>query len=177
MTRLTTVLAVVLLAILLAAPASGQATQNFTVSVMGGIGGSGDADVDSGYDNFGLQGLFSLKLTNNTRFGLRVGQTSLEADDESGLFDADLTWLTAVGEYEYPDVFFDGGLYLGLGAYDLQGDNLIGDESGIGLTLGSTGDFRFTPSLSVRVELSGHFVDFDYGQFFFMGHVGLAYHF
>ena len=60
------------------------------------------------------------------------------------------------GEYRFRQPSYDFGIYLGLGGYELAGDDFFEgevDDRGLGLALGFTGDFDLTRRLSVVVEL------------------------
>lgn len=173
--RLVALILVVASGISLATPSQAQTNYSFSAGLLGGIGGSLDGEPDTGIDNLGLQAIFSMQTDIHTRFGVRLGRQDLEADD-SGLFDRELTYLTLAGEYRFSANYYDSGIFLGLGGYDLESDFFEG-ESSLGLTAGATGDFRLTSRLSLLVEISGHYVDLDYAQFFVMGHVGLVVHF
>lgn len=157
------------------AASSAQSSANYSVGLMLGVGGSTDAEPDTEFGNVSFQAYFAMKTQPKTEFVARLGQLAL--DTEGSFFDADLTYLTLTGEYEFPGGGYESGLFLGLGIYNLNGDFGIDDESALGLTVGTTGDFRLTDRLSLMLELSGHYADLDYAQFFLMGHVGIAYHF
>lgn len=171
---LTSSLVLLLLVALAPLSASAQSPYNYSVALMGGLGGSSDAD-DSNLDNFGWQARFAMELELHTLFSVRAGQLALDTD--SALFDSDLSYLTVAGEYRFPAGFYESGLFLGLGAYDLTGDLLVEDETAIGLTLGTSGDFRVTDRVTVIVEFSGHYADLDYAQIFLMGHAGVSFRF
>jgi Outer membrane protein beta-barrel domain len=167
---------VLLLLVALAPPsASAQSLYNYSLALMGGFGGSTDAQPDTGLDNLGWQARFAMELELHTLFSVRVGQLALESDN--ALFDSDLRYITVSGEYRFPSGFYESGLFLGLGAYDLSVDFLVDDETGIGLTLGASGDFRITDRLTLVVEFSGHYADIDYSQIFLMGHAGVSFRF
>jgi hypothetical protein len=173
---LLTTLTFLALGLLLPASSSAQQHQyNFSIGLLGGIGGSPDADPDLGVDNFGLEAFFSMETSIRTRFVVRAGQMGLESD--GGVIDTDLNYLTLSGEYEFHESSYEAGLFIGLGLYELDPTRGIPDESSVGLTIGTTGDIRLTDRLSVIIQISGHYVDFDYAQFFVMGHAGLAFHF
>lgn len=171
-----TTLTLLALGLLLPAASSAQQHQfNYSVGLMGGVGGSPDAEPSIDLDNFGFEAFFSMETSIKTRFVVRVGQMGIESD--GAVIDADLNYLTLSGEYEFTESGYEGGLFMGLGYYELDPTRGIQDESAIGLTLGTTGDIRLTDRLSLLVQLSGHYADFDFAQFFLMGHVGVAYHF
>lgn len=166
----------------LAAPGDAAAQQEiytWSAGLLGSIGGSLDADPGDEIDNLGYQLNLSMVTTPGTHLVLRAGQLGLDSDDRfENLLDAELSYVTLGGEYRYPHSYYDSGVYLALGGYNLDGDAIFGedDESAIGLALGATGDFGITPWLSVVAEVSGHYVDFDAAQIFVMGNVGLAVH-
>lgn len=155
-----------------------QNPSTYTVGLAAGIGGSTDAEPDTEYDDFGFQLLFALETDVQTEFVVRLGQMDFDAkDDPAGQFDTELTYLTLAGEYKFAASFYESGLFLGLGLYDLSGDGVVEDDSGLGATVGATGNFRLTDRLSFILEFSGHYADVDYAQIFIMGHAGVAYHF
>jgi len=158
-----------------------QETYTFTVAALGGMGGSLDADVGDEIDNTGFQLDLGLVIEPSNHLVLRLGKMDL---DSSGQFEdltgADLTYATIGGEYRYRHSFYDSGLYLALGGYRLEGTGLTGkseEETAVGLALGVTGDFPIRNWLSIQVEVSGHYVDFDRANLYGMGHAGLAIHF
>lgn len=168
---------------LLLAPAAAQAqeTYTFTVGLLGGLGGSLDADVGDELDNTGFQLNLGMVFEPSDHLVLRIGRLGLDSADRfEDLTDADLTYLTLGGEYRYRHPYYDSGVYLALGGYRLEGTDLGGvdqDETGIGIALGVTGDFPITRWLSFQVELSGHYADLERANVFAMGHAGLAAHF
>ena len=171
-----------LIAALLLLPGAARAQElyTFTAGLMGGIGGSFDADPGDRLDNPGFQLNFSMVTEPHTLVGFRLGQLALDSEDRFGsLTDAELTYVTAAGEYRFPQTYSDSGLYLGLGGYRLEGNRGGKDErdTGIGLVLGVTGEFKIKQWLGVLVELSGHYADLDEAQFFGMAHGGIALHF
>ncbi len=168
-------LAAFLLLGLLPTASSAQQPSTYTAGLAVGIGGATDADPSTGYDDFGFQAFFAMEVQSYTQFVTRLGRLSLDSKDST--VDGDLTYLTVAGEYTFNAGSYESGLFLGLGYYDLSTNFLAGDDSALGLTLGTTGDFRLTDRLSLYIELSGHWADLDYAQFFVMGLAGVAYHF
>jgi hypothetical protein len=171
---------ILIAALLLPGAARAQELYTFTAGLMGGVGGSFDADPGDRLDNTGFQLSFSMVTEPRTHVGFRFGQLALDSEDRFGsLTDAELTYVTAAGEYRFPQTYSESGIYLGLGGYRLEGDRNGKDErdTGVGLVLGVTGEFKVTPWLGVLVELSGHYADLDEAQFFGMGHAGVALHF
>ena len=158
-------------------PASSAAQNqfNYSVGLLFGLGGSPDADPDTDFDNFGFEAYFSMETELRTKFVVRAGQLGLES--EGAFVDADLSYLTLSGEYDFSRGSYKSGLFLGVGAYDLSANRGVADESALGLTLGTTGDIRINDRLSVIVQFTGHYVDIDFAQFFVTGHAGLAFHF
>lgn len=167
--------------LLLPATAHAQEPYSVTVGLLGGIGGSDDAEPASGFDNRGLQLGLALLTEPGVLIGLRGGRLELGDDGEAfgPLLDAQLDYLTIAGEYRYRESFYESGLYLGLGAYRLEG--LLGqreeEETAPGFVLGVTGEFTIVRRLAVLVELSGHYVDLDAAQLFGMAHAGLELRF
>ena len=167
-------LSALLLLALSPAASSAQASSPYAAGLTVGLGGASGAEPSTDYGNFGFQAFFSMEVQTSTRFVVRLGQQGLESKDSS--VDADLGYLTLAGEYMFNAGLYKSGLFMGLGAYDLSGSG-VEDDSALGLSLGTTGDFRLTDRLNLRVELSGHYADLDYAHFFVMVHAGVAYHF
>jgi hypothetical protein len=172
----------ILLVALLLLPGAARAQEpyTFTVGLLGGIGGSLDADPGDQLDNTGYQFNLDMVTEPRTHVGLRLGSLSLDSDERFGtLTDADLTYVTVAGEYRFPESYYESGIYAGLGGYRLEGTRGGKDrsETAPGLAVGVTGEFKVTRWLAVLVELSGHYVDFDESQLFAMGHGGIAIHF
>ncbi len=158
-----------------------QDLYTYTLTVSGGVGGAFDVEPDTGLDNDSLQLSFSLVTASRTLFVARLGEVSFSGDDGFALFtDADLTYFTLGGEYRARRSYYDSGLYIGLGGYQLKGTTPSGeeeDDTAIGLVIGSTADFPINRWLSIQAELSGHITDLDEAQFFAMLHVGVSFHF
>jgi hypothetical protein len=170
---------------LLGLPSAARAQQDelytFTVSVLGGLGGSVDAEPGDSFSNTGLQLNLTMVTEPQTHVGFRFGQLALDDDEFFGsLTDADLTYVTLGGEYRFSEGFYDSGVYVGLGGYRLEGTSFSGEDeedTALGLTIGVTGEFPVNRWLAVLVELSGHYADLEEAQIFAMGHAGLAIHF
>lgn len=159
-----------------------QDLYTFSLGVMGGVGGSLDADPGDDLGNLGLQLNASFVTAPRTFLGIRVGQLALDESERFGtLADAGLTYATIAGEYRYSYSFYESGLYLGLGGYRLTGDDAFDGsdrtDTSFGLTLGLTGEFEMTRRLGLVAEIAGHWADFDEAQLFVTGHVGVAFHF
>ncbi len=167
----------------LAFPAAASAQDYYTMSlaVMGGIGGSQDAEPGDSFGNSAVQAEFSVLTQPQTRVGVRVGRLDLDDEDRFGsLAEARLEYVNIGGEYRYSQGYYDSGIYLALGGYRLSGDDLLGreqEETSLGLALGVTGDFLITQRLAFRVELSGHYADLEEAQLYGMAHAGLSLRF
>jgi hypothetical protein len=171
-----------LLAALLLLPGAARAQElyTFTAGLLGGIGGSLDADPGDDLGNTGFQLNLTMVTEPRTHVGFRLGQLSLDGEEQFGsLSEAELSYVTVAGEYRFPQGYYESGLYIGLGGYRLEGSRGSQEEqdTAIGLNLGVTGEFRVTQWLGVLIELSGHYADLDEAQFFAMGHGGIAIHF
>jgi hypothetical protein len=167
--------------LLLPGAACAQELYNYSVGVLGGIGGSIDVEPGDDLSNTGLQLNLSMVTDPRTHVVARLGQLGLDADESFGsLTDADLTYLTIGGEYRFDETWYDSGIYLALGGYRLEGTEFFGggfEDTSIGLAIGVTGEFKVNRWLGVLLELSGHYVDFEEAQVFGMGHGGLTVHF
>lgn len=168
----------------LAAPACGHAqteAYNFSVGLLGGLGGSLDASPGDSLDNTGYQVDLAMVTQPATHLVLRLGRLGLDSDPQFGnLTNADLSYATIGGEYRYRESFYDSGVYVALGGYRLRGDDASGrstTDTAVGLAVGVTGEFDLTRHLAILVELSGHWADLGEAQIFAMGHAGLAWRF
>lgn len=152
----------------------------YSVDLLGSIGGSPDAQ-SSRFGNAGFEAGFSMVTQPETLFDVRVGHLGLGGSNAiEGLSGAGLDYVTLAGEYRFSESYYDSGLYLGIGAYHLSGTLASGksdSQTQVGLTLGSTGDFPINRSLSILVQISGHYAHFRQVQFFAMAQAGVAYHF
>ena len=169
-----------LAAFLLPGAARAQEPYTFTAGVLGGLGGSLDADPGDDLGNTGYQINLAMVTEPRTHVGLRLGNLALDGEESFGtLTDAELSYITVAGEYRFPESYYESGLYAGLGGYRLEGTRGGKDrsETAPGLVVGVTGEFRITRWLAVLVELSGHYADLDDSQVFAMGHAGLTFHF
>ena len=178
-----TVLAL-LAALALPAAAAAQDLYNWSVGVMGGLGGSVDVKPGSRDFSNGSWQIEGLALTETrTYIALRLGQLSLGGKDT--LFGtrvgADLSYVTLAGQYMFEESYYDSGVYLGLGAYRLGGNDAFTGQSVsktvAGGVLGLVGDFKASRRFSVVVELSGHYIDIQNAHIYGMAHAGLAFHF
>ena len=166
---------------LTALPGHAQELYNYTVSVLGGLGGAPGSDTDDDLGNGSFQVNFSAVLEPSTHLGLRLGRLGFDGDvPQGGLFDSELTYATVAGEYRYREAYYDSGIYFGLGGYRLDGTDFLGrddDDTAVGAVLGVTGEFEISRRFAVLVELSGHYTDLDAFDLLVMGHAGLSIHF
>lgn len=169
----------VLLAVFLFFPswAAAQGGTSYSVVLSAVIGGTGDADPDPDIDNLGFQATFTMKTERRSWFTVRAGQMDLEVDEFGGAFDATLRYLSVGGEYRIPAAFYESGLFVAIGGYDVDGGLFVESETSFGISLGTTGDFRLSDRISLVVELAGHLTDLDYANVFVTGSAGIAFHF
>ncbi|HYN21839.1 MAG TPA: hypothetical protein VE078_12830 [Thermoanaerobaculia bacterium] len=166
--------------LLLPGAARAQELYTFTAGLLGGVGGSLDADPGDDLGNSGFQINLTTVTEPRTHVGIRLGRLGLDSEEFFGsLSEAELSYVTLAGEYRFPESVYESGLYIGLGGYRLEGSRRGRDEedTALGLAVGVTGEFRVTHWLGVLLELSGHYADFEEAQFFAMGHGGIAVHF
>jgi len=170
-----------ILGLLLPGAAGAQELYTYTVGVLGGIGGSFDAEPGDSLTNTGFQVNLGMITEPGTHLVLRTGRLSLDQDEFFGsLRDAELKYATIGGEYRNRETYFESGIYIALGGYRLEGTRATGQdarESSWGLSVGATGELPITKWLGLQAEISGHYIDFDEAQFFAMGHAGVVFHF
>jgi hypothetical protein len=168
---------------LLALPGVAHAAEQYTytAAVLGGIGGSFDADPGDDLSNSSYQLNLAMVTEPRTQVGLRIGKLNLDKQEFFGsLTGADLSYVTIAGEYRFQDSYYESGIFLGLGGYRLSGTRIGGksdSQTSVGLTVGVTGEITVNRWLGVVLELSGHYVDLDEANLYGMGHAGLAFHF
>ncbi len=170
-----------LLLLLFLVPGAGRAAESytFTVGLFGGAGGSYDVDPGDGFGNRALQASFSLVREPGVHLGLRLGRLDMDEERFGSFADAEMEYATLAGEYRAREDFYESGLFLGLGAYRLQGTRAGGDaeDTALGATVGVSGEFAVTRRFSLMLELAGHWVDFEEAQLFGTGLAGVAFHF
>lgn len=173
-----------LLIVLLSAPAavSAQELHTYTVGLLGGIGGSTDVKPGRSFTNSSFQLNFGRIVSEGTEVAVRLGHLGLDAKPTFGsLTSAGLDYVTLAGEYKFDEGYYTSGVYVGLGAYRLGGTSLVDGshtrQTAAGGSVGLTGDFRLNRWLGVLVELSGHYVDLREAKIFGMAHGGVAVHF
>jgi hypothetical protein len=166
------------------AAASAQELYNWTVGLMGGVGGSVDVKPGSrSYSNASWQVEGLVVTERHALLGVRVGNLALGGKDTlfGSRTGASLSYVTIAGQYMFQESYYDSGVYLGLGAYRLGGNDAVTGASAsktvAGGVLGITGDFRATRRVSVVFEVSGHYIDIKNAHIFAMAHGGLALHF
>jgi hypothetical protein len=158
----------------LQAAAQNRYARTLMVGLMAGLGGSTGGEPDAGFDNLTWQAVFTMDIEKDVRWGAHLGQLGLDPDD--GIHaETDLTYLTFYGEYLRSGPFYESGLYLGLGFYDLDGRRV--DESSLGFNAGVTAGFELSERLLLLLDLSMHYADLNHTQVFGMVHVGLGYRF
>jgi hypothetical protein len=171
-------------ALALPAAAAAEDLYDWTVGLMGGVGGS--ADVKPGSRDFsnGSYQLEGLLLTEpRTLVGIRVGHLSLGGKDTlfGSRLGADLSYATIAGQYLYEETYYDSGIFLGAGAYRLGGKDAVtgasASKTAIGGVFGVTGEFRAARRFGLVIELSAHYIDVRQSHIFAMAHGGLAVHF
>jgi hypothetical protein len=168
----------------LALPGAAQAQElyTYTVGVLGGVGGSPDADPGSDLGNHGFQVNLGLVTEPKTVLSLRVGRLSLDRKSDFGsLTGANLTYADIGGEYRFNETYYQSGVYIALGAYRLQGkrafDGSRREQTAVGAALGLTGEFPINSHFGILIELSGHYTPLKEANTFAMGHAGVAFHF
>ncbi|MGB3563629.1 MAG: hypothetical protein WBC09_11330, partial [Thermoanaerobaculia bacterium] len=141
---------------------------------------------DAGFGNLVLQLGAAVYVEPATQVALRLGRMDWGDNDLLGdLAAPQLTYVTVAGEYRdrrgfFSGALFDSALFAGLGAYNLQGTGLEGedeDQTSIGVTVGASGDFDVSKRFAIRLEVSGHYAGLDHAKLFVMLNVGMAYRF
>lgn len=148
----------------------------YSIGVDAVAGGPPNSEPDADLDNFGGQVVFGWQSELRTYVVTRAGQLSLDVDEGDGLLDSDLRWLTVSGEYRFSDAAWDSGLFVGIGFYEEEG-SAIGDDSGLGLTLGTTARFPIVERLDLMLELAGHFTELERADVFVSGGAGVSFRF
>lgn len=165
------------LSLIVVSSAGAQENLHRRASLLLGIGGGLYSDEASGFSNQSFQLGLSFETERDTLVGFRYGQLAFDDGlDGDGFSTADLSYLTVAGEYRFNEGYYESGLFLGVGAYDLETRDARGsdDDTGIGATLGVTGEFRVSRRVAVLVELSLHWADLDAVNLFSLGHAGMV---
>ena len=164
-------LATVLLLLAGVGTVAAQERYSYTVTLSPTIGGS----FSEGADNGGVQAAFSWRTQPRTAVGIRLGSIGLSGDQVGSFLSPTFRYVTIAGEYRFQELYYQSGVFFGLGLYQLG--NSVDSEEGAGLTLGVSGDFPINERLSVIVELSGHYADIDAAGTYAAVHAGVAYQF
>jgi len=179
--RLLSVFSLLLLPAVGPAAAGAQELYNYSVGVLGGIGGSFDASPGNGLTNSNLQLNLGIVTDPGTHVVLRTGRLALDKKTFFGsLSGADMKYITLGGEYRYQESTYQSGVYAALGAYRLQGTSSAGrkdSQDTWGASVGFTGELPIKRWLGIQAELSGHYVNFKEAQFFAMAQAGIVFHF
>jgi hypothetical protein len=167
---------------LAASSVEAQETYTVTLGVLGGLGGSIDADPGDDLSNQTVQLTASLITEPQTHLGIRLGRINLDQSDPIGtLTDAQLTYVNIAGEYIYSRSFYESGIYFGLGGYQLEGNSVLSaasrKDTAVGLVLGLTGRFEISQHFLVMVDIAGHWANLDEEQIFATGLIGLGFRF
>lgn len=168
------------LALALVAPSVSVAdTTWWKAGIFAGLGGTEDADQAPGYDNNALQLNLAMVGEAGTLLVVRVGQFDFGDEALDGILEPEMRWATIGGEYRFRGRWFESGMYLALGGYQLDGfvGGLAEDQTAWGLSLGTTAEWRLSRHFSIDAELAGHWADFDEAQLFLVGLVGVSVHF
>lgn len=174
-----TILALGTTLMLAGAPAvSAQETYTFTVSLLGGIGGSIDRS-EAGFGNTSYQLAAGMRIGESSHVVVRAGTIDFDPVDRIGrLTQPGLEYVNLGGEYTFDEGHYTSGVYVALGAYQLDGFVLGRDESGteVGVAVGATGDFDVSPHFSLRAEAAGHLIGSNFATAFANVLVGAAIH-
>jgi len=169
---------IVLIGLSLPAPAAAQ-DYTWTLSALGGIG---SAIRDGGGSATGYQLGFGLQFEPDANVWIHAGQLGFETDFRS---DGTVSYVNVGGEYQFTESYYQSGLFLGLGVYDLESKRIFDEgvfgpvesESALGLVIGATGEFKFTPSFVFLVEITGHILDSSDVRVLGTAHAGFGIHF
>ncbi len=184
MKRTSIIVAALGAALFLAPPRAAPAQDyTWTLAFMGGVG---SALSESGGAEPGYQVGFGLQFEQQANLWLHVGQLDFETGSGVGaLTDGTIDYVNVGGEYQFAESFYDSGLFIGLGAYDLESRRILPDgllapadsETVLGLVIGATGEFKITPNFVFLAEITGHILDADDLRVLGTAHAGLAFHF
>lgn len=161
------------------AQAGAQETHSFTAFVSGGVAGAFDPDGTSDFGTDALQAGFGMVTDARTLVVVRAGRLSIADGLAGDLLDAEIDYANVAGEYRFRQPAYDFGIFLGLGAYRLEGVGPGGAsrESKLGVALGFTGDFDLTRRVSLLAELDLHYALFAETRLYGAALVGVAVHF
>ena len=178
------VLSLFFLLLLAALPLSAQGVEpySYDVGLLGGMGGSLDAEPDTGLTNsaFGAHALMVIERF--TLVGVRAARIELDEDQgfAPGLGKGQLEYAALVGEYRYPKGFYDVGIYLGLGGYRVTGEFPDGEErsdTALGVAFGVTGEFELYRWLYLVADINAHYAFLEDANLFGGALIGLGFRF
>ena len=177
-------LAAALLAAVALAPAPARAQDyTWTLSVLGGLGGPLS---DGGGTDTGYQVGFGLQFEPGANVWAHAGQLDFDTGGNVGdLTAGTIRYVNLGGEYLFNEGYYDSGIFLGLGLYDLAARRILApdvlaprsSDSVLGIVLGATGEFKITPSFVVLAEISGHVLDSPDIRVLGTGFAGFGFHF
>ncbi len=162
-----------------AAQLHAQSDSIFTVSVLGGIAGSFD-QTQSQFTQTALQVGFGVETDERTLTTLRLGRLDLGDNSVPGRLGATLDYAVVAGEYRFREPAYDAGIFLGLGAYRLDGSSPVAHlnrNTALGVALGVTGDFDLTRHVSFVAEVDLHYAFLGETDFYGVALGGVAIHF
>lgn len=167
--------------VLAAAPSAAIDTYTFTAAIQGGVAGALDTEGEEPFDHSALQLALGMLTQDRTHAFLRLGKLTFDEDEPfAGRLDAEIEYLNVAGEYRFRQPAYDFGLFLGIGAYRVSGEPLVGfesEEEAIGFALGATGDFDVSRHVSIVAEIDFHYALFDDANLYGAALAGVAVHF
>lgn len=137
----------------------------WTLSLLGGVG---SPLREGGGAEGGYQVGFGLQFEPGANVWLHAGQLDFDTGSSVGdLTNGSITYVNIGGEYQFNENYYDSGIFIGLGAYDLESRLVLAEgvlaptssDTVIGLVLGATGEFKITPSFIFLVEITAHILD------------------
>jgi hypothetical protein len=183
--HLGSLIPVALVATIIALAPTPVQAQDYTwsLSLMGGIG---SALREGGGSGGGYQVGFGLQFEPGANVWLHAGELDFETGSGVGdLADGTITDVNLGGEYQFNENYYDSGIFIGLGAYDLESRLVLAEgvlapaasETVLGLVLGATGEFKITPSFVFLVEVTAHILDSSDVRVLGTAHAGFGLHF
>jgi hypothetical protein len=163
-----------------AVAAGAQESSTFIASLAGGASGAFDDESSSDFGHATVQAAFGMFTDERTLTVVRVGRIDLDDGLEAaGLHDARIEYANVAGEIRWRQPAYDFGLYLGVGAYRLEGERggRRDEQTDLGVVVGFTGDFDVTRRFSVVAEADLHYAFFDDVRLYGAALVGVAVHF
>lgn len=169
----------VLLSLHVSSALFGQEPYLFRIGLTGGTGAALDAQGNASFEAQALQVALGMVTNERTQVSARFGRIDFDRPIE-GLSKAQLHYALVGGEYRFSQGFYDFGITLGLGGYELEGREMGTSRrfSAIGLGLALLGDFDISQRLALTAEANLHYAFFDRSpQLFAAGLVGVAFRF